>query len=447
MKQKSFAKRFMGAIAVCGLALVLMLSCGGDEGNEKGVAAGAHPVIVIAIDGLRADALGSYGAPASTPVFDALAAESVRFEWAFAQAPRSQPSLATLFSGLYPTTNGLRAPGDSMADEVQTLAEVLKAAEYSTAAFVEGLPGSSDYGLAQGFDSFQTVAKPGVEAAAWMKAHAAENFLLVVSGWSNVALERVNALLEGSGQPEGMSQRVADVLASRATDQPINFDDEDLEWARAWYAARIQVIDSLLGDFLAEFRASGLDNRATLIVLGSNGFALQEHGDLFGESLHTAVTRVPVLLRCAAASDVRSIPKVIEVVDLMPTILDLTGQPVPPGVQGSSVMAILEGAGQPPYVAFGESPQFGGQRFVALGGMGMVSGIAGADAKIFNLRIDPLQLDDLSESEPDKLAVMVRHLQAWEKMVSVTSLDPELRTEEDLDEDTLKQLKSLGYIQ
>jgi hypothetical protein len=43
--------------------------------------------------------------------------------------------------------------------------------------------------------------------------------------------------------------------------------------------------------------------------------------------------------------------------------------------------------------------------------------------------------------------VMVRQLQAWEKLCSVSSLDPELRTEEDLDEDTLKQLKSLGYIQ
>ncbi len=77
----------------------------------------------------------------------------------------------------------------------------------------------------------------------------------------------------------------------------------------------------------------------------------------------------------------------------------------------------------------------------------MVSGIAGEGAEIFNLAIDPMQLNDVSGTEADKLAVMVRHLEAWEKMVSVTSLDPNLRTEEELDEDTLKQLKSLGYIQ
>jgi len=244
-----------------------------------------------------------------------------------------------------------------------------------------------------------------------------------------------------------MDRRVAEVLASRATGQPIDFDDADLEWARAWYAARIQVIDSLLEGFLIEMRNLGLDSRATLIVLGSNGFALQENGDLFGESLYTSVTRVPVFIRLAAGADVRSVGKVVEVVDLMPTVLDLTGRPVPAGVQGSSVLPILEGAGQPPYVAFGESPQFDGQRFVALGGMGVVSGIAGEGARIFNLGTDPMQLNDLSETEADKLGVMVRHLGAWEKMVSVTSLDPNLRTEEELDEDTLKQLKSLGYIQ
>jgi arylsulfatase A-like enzyme len=447
MKHMSFAKGVFVATAVSALGIVLLMSCGGEKTEESGVVAGAHPVIVIALDGIRADGLGSYGAPASTPAFDALAAESVRFEWAFAQAPHSQPSLATLLSGLYPTTNGLRAPGDYMADESTTLAEVLKDAGYSTAAFVEGRPGTSDYGLAQGFDSYQTVAQPGVAALEWMSAHASENFLLVLAGWSNLALEQVKSLLEGAGQPEGMDQRIVEVLASRSTDEPIDFEEQDLEWARAWYAARIQVIDRLLDGFLAEVRSLGLADRATLIVLGSNGFALQEHGDLFSESLYAPVSRVPVFIRFAAGADVRTVSKVVEVIDLMPTVLELTGQPIPAGLQGSSVMPILEGAGRPPYVAFGESPQFGGQRLVAFGGMGMASGIAGDGAEIFDLSMDPTQLVNLAEAEGDKLAVMIRHLQAWEKMVSVSSLDPNLRTEEDLDEETLKQLKSLGYIQ
>jgi arylsulfatase A-like enzyme len=429
------------------VALILLASCGGDGGVNQTAKIEAVPVIVVAIDGLRADALGCYGAPAATPVFDALAAESVLFEWAFAQAPQIQPSLATLFSGMYPTTNSLRAPGDSMADDASTLAEVLGAAGYSTAAFIEGEPGDSDYGLAQGFNSYQTSGTPGAAAADWMTAHADENFLLVVGAWSRVALEQVNALLEGSGQPEGMTSRVQEVLASRAAGDPVAFDDGDLQWVRTWYAARVQVIDSLLGAFLKEVRTLGLDRKAIIVVLGSDGFALQEHGDLFGESLYPAVTHVPLMIRLPGARDVQTIAKVVEVVDLMPTLLALTGQPVPAGVQGASLLPILNGVGQPPYVAFAESPQGGGQRFVALGGLALVSGISGKNAELYDLLVDPEATDNLADRESDKLEVMVRHLQAWEKLVAVASLDPQLRAEEELDEDTLKQLKSLGYIQ
>ena len=447
MKRKILVRNLAAASATSFLAIAMLMSCGGDGAEQGSLVSGTPPVIILAVDGLRADALGCYGALAKTPAFDALAAESVRFEWAFAQAPQIQPSLATLVSGMYPTTNGLRVPGDYLADEAVTLAEVLGTAGYSTAAFVEGSPSSSDYGIAQGFDSYQTGPAPGDASTEWMRAHANENFLLVFGGWSSPALEKVHLLLEGGGQPEGMTERVQEVLASRVTDQPIDFDEGDLEWARAWYAARVQVIDSLLEGFMNEFRSLGLDKRAILVVLGSNGFALQEHGDLFGESLYTPVTHVPVFIRLPGAGDVQPVSKIAEVVDLMPTILELAGQTAPKGIQGSSLVPIIRGAGQPPYVAFGESPQFGGQRFVALGGMGMVSGVAGENGEIYNLASDPLELENLAAGEADKLAVMTRHLEAWEKMVSVMSLDPELRTEEDLDEETLKQLKSLGYIQ
>ncbi len=151
---------------------------------------------------------------------------------------------------MYPTTNALRSPGDYMADEADTLAEILGSAGYSTAAFVEGGAGSSDYGLAQGFGSYQTVAEPGAAAIEWMNGHAEENFLLVFGGWSRPALEKVSALLADGGRPEGIDVRIQEVLASRATDNPVAFDEGDLQWARTWYAARVQVIDGLLEGFM-----------------------------------------------------------------------------------------------------------------------------------------------------------------------------------------------------
>ncbi len=440
-------KRLIAVAALVIVPLALSIACGDGGESSSAQTAGRGPVIVIAFDGLRADGLGCYGAPAATAAFDALAAESVRFEWAFAQAPQAAPSLAALFSGLYPTTNGLRAPGDELADEATTLAEMLGGAGFATAAFVEGSPASSDYGLAQGFDVYQIEPAPGDSARRWLRDNGNGNFLMVLAGWSRAGFEQMGALLAGSGRPEGMEQRLHEVLASRSGGDPIAFAEADLEWARTWYAARVQVIDAQLAGFMELLGELGLDRRATLVVLGSNGFALQEHGELFGESLYPAVTHVPVLIRYPGGGTAQNVSKIIEVVDLMPTILELAGQPAPAGVQGTSLVPIISGGGQPPYVAFAESPLSGGQRLVALGGMAMVSGIAGDGAQLFDLGADPQALNNLADSEADKLEVMVRHLQAWEKMVSVASLDPDLRTEEDLDEETLKQLKSLGYIQ
>ncbi len=151
----------LAVLSLVVLALVLHLSCGGGTAVDETAAvlpAGPHPVVIIAIDGLRADALGAYGGPVATPAFDALAAESVRFDWAFAQAPEMLPSLASLLSGLYPTTNGMRSSGDELQAAAVTLAEVVGGPGVVSAAFVEGAPGGSDYGLAQGFDSYQVVS-------------------------------------------------------------------------------------------------------------------------------------------------------------------------------------------------------------------------------------------------------------------------------------------------
>ena len=131
----------------------------------------------------------------------------------------------------------------------------------------------------------------------------------------------------------------------------------------------------------------------------------------------------------------------------MPTLVELYGAEPPVGVQGASLLPIIDGSATPPYIAFGESQAGAGQRFVALAGYhAVVSGTEGS-AELFNTAADPLELEDLGAGEADKLAKLTGDLEAWSKMVTATSLDPELRTDAELDDETLKQLKSLGYIQ
>jgi arylsulfatase A-like enzyme len=370
----------------------------------------------LTVDGLRADHLGCYGYDGGTsPRLDALAGESILFEWAFSQAPESLPSLVSILTGLYPTTHDVVEPADPLREEAVTLAEVLRGRGYATAALLAG--GSRPAGLEQGFDLFETSesARPddlAARASAWLEEHASGDFLL----WIRLS------------HPAPAEQ--------------------DPEEAAARYDDGVRSLDDWIGGFLEEVRTLGIDRQATIALVGTHGWALGEHGPDPDASLHTTLTRVPMLLRLPEGRAAKPVAKFAETIDLLPTLLELTGAEAPAAIQGRSLVPIIERRGKPPYVAFGEASAGGGQRFVALGGYRLLLSREDDAARLYHLADDPLELNDLagSASEAERVAVLRRHLDAWEEMVAVASLDPD-RQEAPMDEDTLEQLRSLGYIQ
>lgn len=422
------------------LALAIMLSggCGG-EGTQpaESQASPARSVIILAIDGLRADALGCFGSAASTPAFDALAAESVRFSHAWAQAPSMQPSLASILTGLYPTTHGLVMPGDALVPEADTLAESLSTAGLKTAAFLQGAENGNSFGLDQGFSQMVVGPKPGEAALAWLDQQGEDDVFLLIGGWSAGRLDAPES--DTPAAPEGFDQRLQQAL----TADDLLLNEEDLAYARAAYAAHITRIDTAIGQLIQSLGTSGRLETSTLILTGTSGFALGEHGDLINSSLYPAVTRVPLMIRMPG-TPARAFDTVVETLDLMPTAIEIAGAIMPDGLQGSSLMPIIGGTSNPPYIAFSESDINGGTTSVVMNGMQLLS--VGEQASLFDLAADPMGLNDLAEEFPERVEVLTEHLGAWSKMVAATSLDPERRTE-DLDDDTLEQLKSLGYIQ
>ncbi len=445
MKHRSIV--WGASVALCVVATALTIGCGGggDAEDTGAETSGPHAIIVIAVDGLRADSLGAFGGDIATPNFDALAAQSAHFQWAFAQAAEPAVSFAALMTGLYPTTSGMVASGDRVPDEATTLAEALSSAGYSTAAFIEGEPGGDDFGLAQGFDTFALSSVPGAEASGWLSGHADGPFLVVLRGWS-VGLDFLPETV-GAEAPEGFFDRLQQVLASDFTDQPLAFEPADLDYVTALYAQRVRNADAALGELMADLEELGLTDRATLVVSGTAGLDLEQHGPRGSLSLHSTVTRVPLFIRMPGAHGAGSVSKIVELIDVMPTLLDLSEVAVPQGVQGASLVPIVGGSGRPPYIAFSESPHAGGQRAVAMGGMRMLTSVEGGNVLLYDIGADPSELLDIAAGASDRVEVLQRHLEAWSKMVSVSSLDPELRTEEELDDETLEQLKSLGYIQ
>lgn len=397
--------------------LLTSLSCSGPSDSvsspDAGVAAavGHHPVVVVLMEGLRVDHLGSRGvSTSSTPALDAFALGAVRFDQAFAQAPEGAGSMASLLTGLYPTTHGLVKPGDHLVDEAVTLAEVLAAAGLKTAAFLASDAGMVGLGLEQGFDIFEVGPQALDGALEWIEQNAGSDFLLLVDAGA------------------------------------VEISDIDPDDAAVTYSAQLTAVDSSAGRVFGALDAAGLSDTATVAVVSLTGFALGEHGAIGEETIYAPVTHVPMFVRSPAISKAGAIDKIVEVLDLGPTILDLLGEEAPPELQGRSLLPLIEGAGTPPYVAFGESPAGGGQYYAALGGYRLIRSEAQDLSELYDLNTDPAERTDLAASEENRVAVLEDHLGAWQKMVSAASLDPDRRTAE-LDDEALEQLKSLGYIQ
>ena len=141
--------------------LLLALVCAGCSQPQQQspaptpAAVQARNLVLITIDTLRADRVGAYGyARARTPHIDALAARGVRFEHAFATAPITLPSHASLMTGRYPPGHGSRHNGIKVDANVPTLAKALSAAGFTSGAFVSAFPLDRRFGLNDGFAAY-----------------------------------------------------------------------------------------------------------------------------------------------------------------------------------------------------------------------------------------------------------------------------------------------------
>src|ERR1700752_3568716 len=147
----------LSAVLRSAAASVLFLACACTAPQRDATPPAAAPrhLVLITIAPLRPDRVGAYGyGRARTPNIDALASRGVRFAHAFATAPFTLPSHASLMSGRYPPGHGARHTGLRVDANVPTLAKTLSAAGFKTGAFVSAFPLDRRFGLSLGFNVY-----------------------------------------------------------------------------------------------------------------------------------------------------------------------------------------------------------------------------------------------------------------------------------------------------
>ena len=433
-------------------AALASIACAGPERTA------ARPnVLLLDVDTLRADHLGCYGyRRATSPRIDALAARSHRFEWAFAQAPYTPPSQSSLLTGLYVSHHGVRTRQDRLADEIETVAERFRANGYSTAGFVDGGFLSRDFGLAQGFAEYDDrgggLAEIGPKFLRWLTNSPPEPFLAFLHTYDVHTpyaphAEHRALFLEGlepaSPGFEASSEQMEDARTSMWTDRPRPLPERDLRFAEALYDAEIRFVDDWIGTILDRLDALGLSDRTIVVLVSDHGEEFGEHGSVLHEKPYATVTRIPLVIRLPRAEAGATHLAPVQGVDLGPTLIDLAGLDPLPHRDGRTLAPALRGERLPRPFAFGENPWIHPGQYLVEGDWQLLYHPGTPRLELYRLSSDPLQRQDLSAREPERVAELSKQLAA---RVAALAASARSAGRAEIDPDTERQLRALGYL-
>jgi len=306
-------------------------------------------IILITLDTTRADRMGFLGSKRGlTPNLDSLAKQSVVFTRTYAQVPLTPPSHASILTGTYPQfhhVNDMQAP---LASDLPYAPEILRARGYRTAAFVGSIvmEPRAPYapGFDRGFDTYdagfeneelgedrhRTVQRRGTEvvrhALAWVMKHPRGPFFVWVHLYD----------------------------AHDPYDPP---EPYKARYASAPYDGGIAYEDAAVGNLLRNLKLRGLYDGALIAVMADHGESLGAHGEeTHGVFLYDETIHVPMLIKLPhALAAGRQIDQRVELVDVLPTLLDEAGIAIPHEVQGESLLGLIKGETERDGAAYSES--------------------------------------------------------------------------------------------
>jgi len=393
--------------------------------------------IIISVDTLRADRIGCYGfSGVKTPTMDMFASRGVKFEKCFSQTPLTLPSHTSLLTGTYPTFHGVRDNGGFLVpQEMNTLAELMQQNGYQTSAFVAAYVLDSKWGLDQGFDhyfdnfdlskyktiSLGHVQRPGNEVLdeviPWLEEHKQQRFFTWIHLYD----------------------------PHTPYDPPSPYDEM---YPKKPYIGEIAYTDSQIARLWQYLEKNGLVNNTILVFTSDHGESLGEHQEMaHGFFIYQAGVHVPLIF-VTPFEHLHGLSRssVVSLVDIMPTILELSGVPVPDQVQGKSLLPMFFSESNSEYFSYSETyyPRFHygwselksyqNERFKL---------IVAPKLELYDLSSDPGELNNIVDSQPEEARRLMNLLNEF---IDETGKDAYELDYSHMDEESRQKLAALGYI-
>jgi arylsulfatase A-like enzyme len=411
-----------------------------------------------------------------------------------------------VLTALYPSTHGVHGIPDRLPASATTIAEVFREAGYATLSFSSVSFTGAFTNLHQGFEelheSESTVGRAGPRGSKtareytdrlldWIDDHPDipvfvylhvfdphspyEPYRPFDTRWADPKGRE-----EYLRQLEELKKVVSDVfLAQRGMATPAELRKAGIDpeafirYSKDWYDGSILGMDTELGRLVQRLQERGLAERSLIAFYADHGEEFHEHGRMWhGEGVYGEMIRVPLILwgpgRVPKGVNVE---ETVQLIDVMPTLLELSGLPLPKGAQGQSLRPLLvagKGTGAGGTVAaasawkrrpaIAERQPMGGKEHpgasesyaIIDGSWKLIHHVARPPEKpefeLFDFHKDPLDQKDLSGQNPQVVDRLSKWLTAWRQTARAARLKPDSEATKGMSKEKLEQLRSLGYI-
>jgi arylsulfatase A-like enzyme len=469
-------------LLVLALAALLGFPAASRAADQAGHNATRRPsILFFTFDTTRADHTSAYGyARPTTPNLVKLAAEGVRFDAAYAPMATTLPSHTTMFSGLLPRTHGALKNGLPVDPSVPLLSEALSNAGYRTAAFLSSFAVSKSFGLNRGFKTYDDNFNDGAckwQVTRWEGIKLEGDFCRRGDLTRQAAvkwLEQSGYLPDENGKSAPTPQEPFFVWVhffdphnpyDPPEDQvklfpPSGDPPSELASDIAHYDAAIHFADQEMGKLVERLATAGKLDDTLVIVAGDHGEGLMDHGwMLHGLQIYEEAVHVPFVFRWPARLPRgKRITEPVELADLTPTLLEMTGAQMPTGahaLEGMSLAPALTASArldaQRPVLLqrrFYESeaekgvPVKGNKHALRVGNWKYIEAKDEGTFELYDLASDPHEKNNLFDQNKDRREALATQLAKTLASTAVGGSTPRTVSAEDA-----KRLEALGYVQ
>jgi arylsulfatase A-like enzyme len=452
---------------------------GTQSAEELAKLEGKPNILLVIVDTLRADRLSAYGyAKETSPNVDRLAADGIRFTHGFAQASWTRPSIATVFTSLYPSSHRAIGKADQLPDEVVTIAEAMKLAGYYTVGFADNINIADVFNFDQGFDEYHYLApdyffyapESATNLTLYNQQRLVRERFLSKKKWVQfyyqdavvVTDHVVDWLEKNKGKKFFLAVHYMDphdpYFVHPYTGEGyarVSMPNPDPALAGKFsdlYDGEIEFFDAEFGRLLGWFEEHGLYDETVMLLTADHGEEFYEHeGWWHGTTLYDEQIHIPLIIKPEGWRKRGVVMTgLARNLDIPPTLLSLAGARIPPSMQGTPLIDTTGSVSLALEYVFSEEDFEGNvlqavrepHRKLVLANKGNPRGLA--EREFFDLAADPGELKNLAGSQQELESELAARIATTEKLALESAVGAQ---KGEIDQATQERLKALGYVE